>query len=163
MRRRNRKRWKKAPQARSLDEKCITPWCRNRRALKYTRYKATDGRVVVYEHFLKHCWKCRARQLKERRPVTYVLNMLRHSARKRKLPFTLTVEQFEEFCRRTQYLERRGNKPGCLTIDRKDMNDGYHIGNIRVLEFTENSAQGADNTSRRKRGCIQVTDDNCPF
>lgn len=166
MRRRNRKRWKKAPQARTPEEKCVTKWCRNRRALKYTYYRSANGTVIKYENFLRHCWKCRARMFKERRPVTYVLNMLRHSARKRKLPFTLTIAEFAEFCERTQYLERRGHKPGCLTIDRIDMNEGYHITNLQVMEFLENSEQGADNTPRAERGCAQVVevpDDNCPF
>lgn len=163
MRRRNRKRWKKAPQARNKEEKCVTKYCRNRRALKYTYYRSASGTVIKYEHFLKHCWKCRARWLKKHHPVTYVLNMIRHSARKRKLPFTLTIEEFAGFCKRTQYLERRGNKPGCLTLDRIDMNEGYHLWNLQVMDFEDNSDQGADNTPRAERGCAQVPDDNCPF
>jgi len=117
----------------------VTKWCRNRRALK------TNG------YLLQHCWKCRSRMLKERQPATYVLNMLRHSAKKRKLPFTLTVESFKEFCLQTGYLERRGNQPDDLTIDRIDWNDGYHIHNIRVLTHEENSEQGGDNTPREMR------------
>jgi len=96
--------------------------------------------------------------LKERRPWTYVLNMLRHSARKRKLPFSLTIAEFKAFCLKTGYLERRGNKPGDLTIDRIDWNDGYHIGNIRVLTHAENSDQGADNTRRDVRGAADTDD-----
>lgn len=88
---------------------------------------------------------------KERHPWTYVLNMLRHSARKRNLPFTLTVAQFKEFCAKTGYLERRGNQPGDLTIDRIDWNEGYHIWNLQVLTHEENSEQGADNTPRDAR------------
>jgi len=77
--------------------------------------------------------------------------MLRHSARKRKLPFTLTVAEFKEFCLRTRYLELRGNKPQDLTIDRIDWNEGYHIWNLRVLTHEENSMQGGDNTPREER------------
>jgi len=95
--------------------------------------------------------------LKERRPWTYVLNMLRHSARKRKLPFTLTVAEFKKFCEETRYLELRGNKPTNLTIDRKDWNEGYHIWNIQVLTHEENSMQGADNTPRDERGDADET------
>ena len=90
--------------------------------------------------------------LKERRPWTYVLNMLRHSARKRKLPFTLTVAQFKKFCEETGYLESRGNKPGSMTIDRIDWDEGYHIWNLQVLTHEENSEQGADNKRRDERG-----------
>jgi len=158
VRRRNRKRWKKAPIARTKEEKCETKWCRNRKAEKTTTYKAADGTIIVYKGFLNHCWKCHSRMLKERRPWTYVLNMLRHSARKRKLPFSLTIAEFKAFCLKTGYLERRGNKPGDLTIDRIDCNDGYHIGNIRVLTHAENSDQGADNTRRDVRGAADTDD-----
>lgn len=152
VRRRNRKRAKKAPAARSKAEKCVTKYCRNRKALKRTSYKAATGQIIVYEHFLEHCWKCHSRRLKETRPWTYVLNMLRHSARKRNLPFTLTVASFKAWCQQTGYLEKRGNKPGDLTVDRINENEGYHIWNLQVLTHAENSAQGADNTPRAERG-----------
>lgn len=106
--------------------------------------------------------------LKERHPWTYVLNMLRHSARKRKLPFTLTVETFKAFCLQTGYLEKRGNQPDDLTIDRVDRNEGYHIWNIQTLTHAENCQQGADNTPRAERGedpdYVEPVDiDNEPF
>ncbi len=143
------------------EDKCATKYCRNKRATKTTRYKSISGKVIVYENMLRHCWKCRARMLKERRPVTYVLNMLRHSARKRKLPFTITLQQFAQFCAETGYLERRGNKPDSLTIDRKDWNEGYHIWNIQAITHAENSEQGADNTPREERGAVVAEGD--PF
>lgn len=172
MRRRNRKRWKKAPLARTKEEKCATKWCRNRKAAKITRYKSASGKIIVYEGFLKVCWKCHAKKLRDTRPWTYVLNMLRHSARKRKLPFTLTIAEFRQFCAETGYLEKRGNKPDSLTIDRKDHNEGYHLWNIQVMTHAENSEQGADNTPRSERGCADTDDaaeaaepvnDNEPF
>ncbi len=159
MRRRNRKRWKKAALATCKEDKCVTKYCRNRRAAKTTRYKSPSGKVIVYEGTLRHCWKCRARMFKLRRPATYVLNMLRHSARKRKLPFTLTVKEFEQFCLETGYLELRGKKADDLTIDRKDWDEGYHIWNIQVMTHAENSEQGADNTPRVER----AADDGDPF
>ena len=76
--------------------------------------------------------------------------MIRHSARKRKLDFTLTVESFKNWCIQTGYLHRRGNKPDDLTIDRIDRTQGYHLWNIRTLTHAENSAQGADNTPREE-------------
>lgn len=151
MRRRNRKKSKQAPKATSKADKCCTKYCRNQRALKKTTYKKADGTVVVYENFLKKCWKCHSRALKEKRPWTYVLNMLRHSARKRGLAFTLTVTSFKAWCQQTGYLEQRGNKPGDLTVDRIDWNEGYHIWNLQTLTHKENSEQGADNTPRAER------------
>ena len=159
VRRRNRKRWKKAPVARTKSEKCVTKWCRNRRAKKTTRYVSTSGEVILYTSFLKLCWKCKTKRLKERHPWTYVLNMLRHSARKRNLPFTLTVASFKEWCLQTGYLENRGNQPHNLTIDRIDWNEGYHLWNIQTLTHEENSAQGGDNAPRNER----INSDNEPF
>lgn len=102
--------------------------------------------------------------LKERQPATYVLNMLRHSARKRNLPFTLTLAEFKVFCQQSGYLERRGNQAGDLTIDRIDWNYGYSIDNIQVLTHEENSDQGADNTPRDQRVLADAgDDDNAPF
>lgn len=163
MRRRNRTRAHKAPIARNKEEKCVTKYCRNRKALKATYYKARNGTTTKYESFLSHCWKCRARMLKNRQPVTYVLNMLRHSARKRNLPFTLTKAEFAQFCQETGYLERRGNKKDSLTIDRVDWNEGYHIWNLKVVTHTENSAQGSDNTPRTERGAAQAEPDDQPL
>lgn len=156
--RRNRNRWKKAPPARSKVDKCATKRCRNQKAKHKTVYKKADGTTKVYENRLEHCWKCRSRMLKERQPVTYVLNMLRHSAKKRKLPFTITKAEFEKFCADTRYLELRGNEAHNLTIDRVDPNAGYHLWNMRVLTHADNSAQGVDNTPRAERGC-EVADE----
>lgn len=79
---------------------------------------------------------------KERRPLTYVLNMLRNRAKQRGIPFTITLQEFEEFCAKTGYIEKRGHHPGGLTIDRKDHDKGYHIWNIQIMEFVENCTNG---------------------
>jgi hypothetical protein len=100
--------------------------------------------------------------LKERQPVTYVLNMLRHSAKKRDLPFTLTKAQLAELCARTGYLEKRGTEPESLTIDRIDWDEGYHIWNLKVITHKENSAQGANNAPRQERVDAVPSDDE-PF
>ena len=88
--------------------------------------------------------------------------MIRHSAKKRDLPFTITLAEFKDFCAKTGYLERRGNQPEDFTIDRIDWNDGYCIGNLRVLTHEENSNQGSDNRPRDERS-EAVVDDNEPF
>lgn len=86
--------------------------------------------------------------------------MLRHSARKRNLAFTLTVESFKKWCLQTGYLEHRGNQPTDMTIDRIDWNEGYHLWNIQAITHAENSEQGADNVPRDER---PTGDDNEPF
>ena len=101
---------------------------------------------------------------REKHPHAYVLNALRASARKRKLPFTITLAQFKEFCAKTGYMELRGHGAGFYTVDRIDSNKGYHANNIRILEFLANCEGGADNTPRNERGAEQtVPEDNEPF
>lgn len=91
---------------------------------------------------LTHCAKCRARQLKLKHPATYVFNTFRTHARNRKIPFTITLAEFREFCKQTGYLELRGQQPGSLTIDRKNHDEGYHHWNICVKSHAENSTNG---------------------
>lgn len=137
-----KKRTRVAPKARSKEEKCATKRCRNRKAAKKTRYKSPSGEVIIYDNFLRHCWKCRARMFKESQPATYVLNALRNRARKRKIPFTITLVQFREWCVATRYLELRGRNPDSATIDRIDHDKGYHIWNIQIKTFLENCTNG---------------------
>lgn len=139
---RRRKRTRKAPQARTKEEKCQTKWCKNRKASKVTYYRSPSGKVIRYENFLNHCWKCRSKKLKERRPETYVLNAIRQRARARGLPFDITLDQFRKWCQETRYLELRGRTPDALTIDRIDHDKGYHIWNIQVKSFQENCTNG---------------------
>lgn len=139
---RRKKRTRVAPKATGKEDKCLTKWCRNAKAVKFTNYRSASGKVIRYENRLNHCWKCRARMLKERRPETYVLNAIRGRARQRKIPFTITLAQFREWCRETGYLERRGKTPESATIDRKNHDEGYHIWNIQILSHAENSNNG---------------------
>lgn len=140
-------RWKKrtriAPKARTPEEKCHTPRCRNRKAVKYTYYKSPKtGETIKYTLSLNHCWKCRARMLKKSQPATYVLNAIRGRARQRKLPFTITLAEFKKWCAETGYLEKRGREPDSFTIDRIDHDKGYHIWNIQIKTFEENCTNG---------------------
>jgi hypothetical protein len=135
-------RKRRAPKHTGKADKCRTKWCRNRRAKKVTRRRNAAGRIIEYHSFLPVCWKCKSRQLKQRHPETYVLNLLRRSAKSRGLPFDITLAEFRWFCLRTGYLEKRGKAPGALTIDRIDADKGYHIWNIQVLSHAENSEKG---------------------
>ena len=139
---RRKKRTRVAPKARGKHEKCTTKWCRNKRAKKVTRYRSPSGKIILYESRLPYCWKCKTRRLKERHPATYILNVMRGRARQRKIPWTITLAEFKEFCQRTGYVEKRGCEDESLTVDRIDHDKGYHIWNIQVLSFIENCTQG---------------------
>lgn len=64
--------------------------------------------------------------------------MLKKSARKRGLPFTITLEYFKELVSQTDYMEKKGRKEGSLNIDRIDGSKGYEPGNLQVIEKEEN-------------------------
>ena len=128
---RRKKRTRVAKKAKCKEDKCAAPWCRNERAVNNT------GRR------LRLCWKCRSRQLKQRHPHTYVLNAMRIRARQRKVPFSITLEQFKEWCKKTGYLQTRGTEPDSMTVDRKNHALGYTIDNIQLMTHQENSENGA--------------------
>lgn len=110
--------------------KCETRYCRGPKARK------TNG------YLLSRCWKCLSRRLKASQPATYVLRLIRQSAKRRDIACSLTLAEFKEFCARTGYLEKRGKKPTSLTVDRIDHRRGYHADNIKVSTHAENSRAG---------------------
>lgn len=102
-------------------------------------------------------------------PAHAAYDDLRSSARKRKITFDLTLEEFLMVIETTKYLDDKGRERHCLHIDRIDVTLGYTIGNIRVLTCGENVAKG--NKERRQkyvdekigRSGIDPLDTNEPF
>ena len=82
-------------------------------------------------------------------PVHCAFDNLRASARKRKIEFTLTFDQFKAAILPTRYMDEKGKTRFCLHIDRKDATLGYTLDNIQVLTCTENVAK--ENAERRQR------------
>lgn len=71
--------------------------------------------------------------------MRYLLKNLRGHAKARGITFTITYEQWVEFCLKTGYHETVGTDPNSATVDRIDSRFGYHEWNIRVLTHGENS------------------------
>ena len=134
---------------------CEVKYCRK------TKAKNGDGR------YQSICSRHKSRQLKERHPETYVLNQIRGRARKKGIPFSLTIEEFRQFCKETGCLKNRGKEPHCDTIDRINHDDGYHIWNIQVKEFMENSTNGhtvpGQATKQNARGPYALAGSQNPF
>lgn len=82
-------------------------------------------------------------------PVHCAFDNLRASARKRKIPFSLTFDQFKAVILPTRYMDDKGKTRFCLHIDRKESTRGYEDGNIQVLTCTENVQK--ENAERRQR------------
>jgi hypothetical protein len=70
-----------------------------------------------------------------------VYNKLKSNAKRRRKAFTLTFEEFQDFCAETGYLELRGRDADSATIDRKDNSGPYSRDNIRVLTNSENASK----------------------
>ena len=95
-------------------------------------------------------------------PIKAAYVQLRDNAKRRRKIFTLTLEEFTSFCMATTYLDEKGRERHCLTIDRIDWDEGYHLWNLQVLTHKENSEQGADNAPRHERSG-PPDPDNEPF
>ena len=100
--------------------KCHTPYCRN---------KIKTG---------KHCSSCRSKKSRQANPVKYAYMNLKHNAKKRGVLFTITFEQFKDWCVKVKYIGFSGRSADSLTIDRRYNDIGYHIDNIQVLTKTNN-------------------------
>lgn len=48
------------------------------------------------------------------------------------IPFTITLEEFRDFCQRTGYIIKKGMRGRNCTLDRKENEEGYHIWNIQI-------------------------------
>jgi hypothetical protein len=89
----------------------------------------------------RFCSKHSKRYQKEKNEVSYVYNNAKSNAGRRKILFTLTLDEFKLFCKETNYLNLRGKKAGSASIDRVDPLKGYSYDNIQIMSLAENSAK----------------------
>lgn len=104
---------------------CVTPRC--------TRPPRANERL---------CARCRDRIWRARHPEHHLWNNLKKSAKRRGIPFTITLEEFTDFCRRENFVARVGRGAENATVDRIDAARGYSIDNLRVLSNAENGRLG---------------------
>lgn len=105
-------------------KKCIVKFCRHK---------------VPLHHHSDKCGKHKSQAYKILHPIKYTFNKIKQRAKERGHEFTLTIEEFTQFVNSTEYMERKGRSKYSLSIDRKNPTEGYHIWNIRVLPYGENS------------------------
>jgi hypothetical protein len=120
------------------------------------------------------CTTCRSRLSRENNQLKYSYNNLKSNAKRRGKDFDLTLEQFKQFCYKTDYLTGKGKTKTSYSIDRIDNNKGYSIDNIRVLTLSANSKKGTKILHydwRTKEAIVTSTrievdippDEFCPF
>jgi hypothetical protein len=102
------------------------------------------------------CSKCSYLHEKTVRPYETRLRELRNNAKRRGIPFALTLEQFKQFAEPVKLLLGRGRTAQSLTIDRLKEELGYVAGNLGVLENADNVRK--ENERRKK---LLTYDDYC--
>ena len=90
------------------------------------------------EKHKKTCCSCNYKQKKKSNPVRIAYTSLKQHAKERGKEFSLTMDQFSEFCAKSNYLNCKGVEKNSYHIDRIDESKGYEIGNIQLLTNTEN-------------------------
>lgn len=90
------------------------------------------------------CNTCSVRDYRSRNQLRYTYQTLRMHARERKIPFDLTLVEWEIWCGLTGYLELRGTKATDLTVDRINADAkkgywGYSYANMQALTKEANS------------------------
>lgn len=90
------------------------------------------------------CYKHYRRKVKERDPVYCRYNNFKNNARRRGKEFTITLNQFRNFCNETGYIIKKGMRGMNATVDRINNERGYHIDNIQLLTHRANSSKGTD-------------------
>ena len=111
----------------ALPKTCSTPGCQN--LVRMDRGKPTGPL----------CNSCRSKVNRERNPLTTQFTNLKGSAKKRGKEFTLTLDEFEELVRESDYYRFSGLHMDQLTIDRIDPSGPYSKENTRVLTNRDNS------------------------
>lgn len=84
------------------------------------------------------CSTCRSQKSRLADPVKYAYYNLKNRAKQRNIVFTITIQQFREFCHKTRYMAGKGRTADSYTIDRKHEDIGYHADNIQVLAKKDN-------------------------
>lgn len=100
--------------------KCTTKYCKN----------SADSAGL--------CYKCISRKRRAADPVKASYYNLKANAKRRGKEFSLTLEEFKQFCVKTEYLNWVGRGADSYHVDRIDETKGYHVDNIQVLTNREN-------------------------
>lgn len=111
----------------------------------------------------RKCHRCRSRAYALKFPIRKVFYDLRHSAKRRDIPFELDLPWFEKWIVTTEYMEKRGRSSDDLTIDRINEELGYTKTNIQVLRKGDNSSKFHQHYKIKSARMYDWKDEECPF
>jgi hypothetical protein len=86
------------------------------------------------------------------KPYKNCYSRLKSNAKKRKVGFDLSLEEFKKLVSGTQYMQRRGRGKTSLHFDRINNQKGYSIENIQIITNSENAKKGAIEKKYKKKG-----------
>lgn len=89
------------------------------------------------------CSRCQTTRWRINNPLHAKWKAIKDKAKRRKVSFEVTLEEFMGFCQATGYASRCGRMAADLHVDRKDALIGYRLDNLRVLTCADNSSKGA--------------------
>lgn len=88
--------------------------------------------------------------LRARNPVLYAYHACKGKAKRRGIPFLLTIEEFREFSARTGYVGERGRDGECLQLDRIDSRKGYTADNIQAVRASDHGRKSLRERNERR-------------
>jgi ribosomal protein L24 len=91
------------------------------------------------EHGRDICGMHHTRQVRKNNPIRASFVALKSNAKRRGHSFSLTIEEFTQFCYETNYIAGKGRSKKSFSIDRIDPAKGYHLDNLQMLTVSENS------------------------
>jgi hypothetical protein len=138
---------------------CDTPYCRG---------------VITKHDTCRTCRKCRDTKQRETDPEAYYYRVWKGNVSRRRkkattekqrYDFTVTLEEFRQFCKETNYMALKGRGKTKCAIDRIRVNEGYHFNNLQILTNSLNSHKRNAEYSGYGTGGIDFNDpeDPVPF
>lgn len=103
------------------------------------KVKGCRGRTKSGTSNGQFCRRCREHRYKLTHPYAYSLNKLRNNAKRRGIPFDLSLEEWIMFCDLTGYVDAHGRGAEDLSVDREKDELGYTLSNIRAVTVSVNS------------------------
>lgn len=142
----------------SKGRNCSVKCCRNPRTEEVYH---SQGKLIKTKR--RTCNKCRSRLYRTNNPIKDAYRQLRGSAKKRDIQFTIEYKEFELLVAKTNYIGNKGIHRGNLHIDRINPELGYSVGNLQVLECSENIAKGNRERFIKDKKFTRQQDNEDPF
>lgn len=112
----------------------------------------------------RECNKCKSANWRKKNPILAIWFEIKRSAKRRNLDFNLEYNWFSDFVNNSPLLEIRGRSAESYSIDRKENDKGYIMGNLQVISKSENSKKYHELFRQLTKGTIlEESDKDAPF